>query len=60
MDRTTKKAITWVVAPVASALVWNIYKGLQPHDSPVPVVFPLLKAASTSSTSAMTVVDRKS
>jgi hypothetical protein len=57
MDSTTKKAITWIVVPVAAQVAWNAYKGLQPHDSPVPVVFKL--PTSTSSSAAMMVVERK-
>jgi hypothetical protein len=63
MDRTTKKAITYAVASVLTAVTWNIYKGLQPDGSPVPFVFPLPGlSASVSSTTATTVmmVDRRS
>jgi hypothetical protein len=64
MDRNTKKtiasAVVVVATPVVTDLAWNVYKGLQPHDLPVPVVFPLPGlAAANSSVSAMTVVERK-
>jgi hypothetical protein len=64
MDRDTKKVIVKVVvvavSPVLTGLTWSVYKGLQPHDSPVPVAFPLPGlASSTSSVSAMAVVERK-
>jgi hypothetical protein len=61
MDRDTKKVIVKVVvvavSPVLTGLTWSVYKGLQPHDSPVPVVFKL--PTSTSSSAAMMVVERK-
>jgi 2-polyprenyl-6-methoxyphenol hydroxylase-like FAD-dependent oxidoreductase len=41
-DRNTKNAITWrvvgAVSPVLSDLAMNIYQGLRPHDTPVPVI----------------------
>jgi hypothetical protein len=64
MDSITKNAITYIVTvavgPVAADLAWSIYKGSMPDGSPVPVVFPLKAAASTSSSAAMMVVERNS
>ena len=63
MDTITKNAITYIVtmavAPVAADHAWSIYKGSMPDGSPVPVGFKLPGAVSTSSSAAMTVVERK-
>jgi hypothetical protein len=63
MDRTTKKAIAGAaivaVTPVLTDLAWSIYKGAKPHGSPVPLVFKLPPASSTSSVAATTIVERK-
>jgi hypothetical protein len=61
MDRTTKKVITYAVAPVLTAVTWNIYEGLQPHGSPVPFVFPLPGLSASSSTATIVMMaDRRS
>jgi hypothetical protein len=60
--RSFQWAADGAVGPVLSDLAWNVYKGLQPHGTHIPLVFPLPGSSATvaSSSATMMVVDRKS